>query len=110
MAAMRDIPAPPGFRRIKVPEPTRNRSIVYDHGVRFEEDRDKPDPKKQKWFCASSGTCREASLKGQGAILHHDAHTGNVTRHLRQVHGERRLAKRLDGRTHAFFVLRRAVC
>ena len=50
--AMRDIPAPSGFRRCTVPGKTGTGFIVYDHGVRFEQDCSEPDPKKQRWFCA----------------------------------------------------------
>ena len=49
---MRDIPAPSGFRRCTVPGKTGTGFIVYDHGVRFEQDCSEPDPKKQRWFCA----------------------------------------------------------
>ena len=34
-SAMRDIPAPPGYRRCKVPPAFGNRSSVFEHEVRF---------------------------------------------------------------------------
>lgn len=49
--ALRDIPSPKpspkGYKRCTVPGKTTTRSIVYEHGVRFEQDRPEPDPKKQ---------------------------------------------------------------
>lgn len=89
-SAIRDMETPPGMRRCKVPKKWVNRSILYDKGVRFEQDCDKPDPKKQKWFCMASGTCRVESLKAQasGGVHIEQTGTGNATRHLFTVHGE----------------------
>ena len=36
--ALRDTPPPSGFTRCVIPGKTANRSIVYDHGVRFEQE------------------------------------------------------------------------
>lgn len=88
-AAIRDLPSPVGYRRCLVPPPSGNRSSVYDHGVRFEQDCDQREPKKQKWFCASSQRCRKLSMQGKGGIHCQDNGTGNVTRHLRDAHSER---------------------
>ncbi|CAM9427085.1 unnamed protein product, partial [Pylaiella littoralis] len=85
-AAIRDLPSPVGYRRCLVPPPSGNRSSVYDHGVRFEQDCDQREPKKQKWFCASSQRCRKLSMQGKGGIHCQDNGTGNVTRHLRDAH------------------------
>ena len=86
-AAIRDMPAPVGYRRVKLPAKSATRSIVYDHGVRFEQDVDDPDPKKQLWFCACSPSCRAASANNQGGISCQITQTGNITRHLKN-HGE----------------------
>ena len=51
-AAIRDVPPPVGYRRVKLPAKSATRSIVYDHDVRFEQDVDNLDPKKQLWLCA----------------------------------------------------------
>lgn len=85
---MRDIPTPPGYRRCPVPPPSGNRSSVYDHGVRFEQDCENPNPKQQRWSCACNETCRALSLQGKGILTLTENGTGNVTRHLRSVHGE----------------------
>ncbi|CAN0473321.1 unnamed protein product [Ectocarpus sp. 12 AP-2014] len=45
--AMRDMPPPAGYRRSAVPS-RANRSAVYEHGVRFEQDCDNPDDSKMK--------------------------------------------------------------
>lgn len=71
-----------------MPPPSVGRSAVYDHGVRFEQRCDQPDPKKQKWLCASSPKCRKLSMQGKGAIFCQENGTGNVTRHLRDAHSE----------------------
>ena len=42
--ALRDIPSTNGYRRCAVPGETRTRSIVYEHGVRFEQDCSEPHP------------------------------------------------------------------
>ena len=52
--AMRDLQAPNGFQRCTVPGKPGTRSIVCDHGVRFEQDCSEPDPTKQRWLCACS--------------------------------------------------------
>lgn len=83
---MRDIPTPTGYRRCVVPPASRNRSSAYDHGVRFEQDRDLPDPKQQRWLCACNEACRTLSMKGKGVLTCTQGGTGNVTRHLRIVH------------------------
>lgn len=85
--AMRNMPSPTRYRRCNVPGKTAGRSIVYDHGVRFEQDCSEPDPKKQRWFCAHSKACRALLMRGQGGIHCQLKQTGNVTRHLSQ-HGE----------------------
>lgn len=87
-AALRDIPPPVGYRRCSVPIPSRQRSIVFDHGVKFEQDCTKPDPKKHKWFCCCSERCRKLSMEGKAAMACHEKGTGNVTRHLREAHSE----------------------
>ena len=76
---MRDIPTPFGFRRCPVPGKTATRSIVYDDGVRFEQNCSEPNPKKQRWYCACSKSCRASSMKGQEGIHCQAKQTGNVT-------------------------------
>ena len=78
---MRDIPTPIGFRRCPVPGKTATRSIVYDHGVRFEQDCSEPDPKKQRWYCVCSKSCRASSMRGQGGIHCQAKQTGVAAYH-----------------------------
>lgn len=89
-ALIRDMPTPPGLRRSKVPAQSRNRSVLFTTGVRFEQDSDNPDPKQQKWYCMASATCRADSRKAlaSGGISVEKQSTGNATRHLLVVHGE----------------------
>ncbi|CAM9091183.1 unnamed protein product [Ascophyllum nodosum] len=81
------MPAPTGYRRSVVPPKTEGRSCVYDHGVRFEQDCTHPDEKKMRWGCAISASCRAASMVCKGGILHTKSNTGNVTRHIKDMHG-----------------------
>jgi len=46
--ALREMPAPTGYRRSVVPPKTEGRSCVYDHGVRFEQDCTNPDDIKMR--------------------------------------------------------------
>lgn len=91
-SAIRDMPAVPGWKRCKVPKKKMiNRSILYDFGVRFEEDGTiNPDPRKQLFFCMGNPACRKKSLRGDAATaikISKDA-TRNATRHIREAHGE----------------------
>ena len=52
-------------RRCTWPGKISTRSIVWDHGVRVDQDCSEADPKKQRWFCASSASsssCRAESI------------------------------------------------
>ena len=81
--------SPPGWKRITVPNRAGHRSLLYEYGVRFEQDCDKPDPKKQLFFCMADEVCRAESLKARatGGIQIEKTATGNATRHIKK-HGK----------------------
>ena len=45
-----------------MPVKTGIHSVVFDMGVHFEQDRDDPDPQKQRWYCMGSRTLRGGIL------------------------------------------------
>ena len=71
-----------------MPKPSRNRSIIYDTGLQFEEDVDEPDKTKRVWYCMVDEPCRirSTSTPPTGGITARN--TSNATRHLSEVHGE----------------------
>ena len=71
--ALPSIPSTNGYRRCTVPGKASTRSIVYEHGIRFERDCSGAGLKKQRYFCASFSSCRAASI--QPHINLHITHT-----------------------------------
>lgn len=97
--AIRDFKAPQGCVLCEVPSRNLKRSIIYDWGVRYEENQRTVDRKElaelsvgkpvvpQRFACLANEACRQRNASGAFFYSISSASTTGATTHLQASHG-----------------------